>query len=217
MTLLVEELLAEAQKHENSSSEHKSFENVAKMVSAVAASVGSSTPLPRSFVPAETLDDGNRCPSDEEEYPKTGGTCFKKCSDLTGGAYPVRSSAFSCCKAEPCSMGNSKIHLSFCGGFDVAGDAEGNGCPSGEGACLNDEEMFDGICYKKCSLFSDGARFNHRVAPNICCSSKGFRCLLPHFVKFSADFAVGGGNGDGNSATPASPHAPIKSLTETIV
>jgi len=223
LTALAQEMLAEAQKHDLSSANRKSLNNIAKMIldsSAHSADVSlTSTPNPAAsaLAPTQSLEDGNKCPSDEEEYPKTGGTCFKKCSDLTGGAYPIRSSAFSCCEQEPCHVGNSKIHLSFCGGFDVAGDAEGSGCPAGKGACLQDEEMLGGICYKKCSLFNEGSVYLHRVAPNMCCSTRGFRCLLPKFTKFSADFAVGGGKDDGNPATPASPHAPMQELTEATV
>jgi len=226
LTALAQEMLAEAQKHEPSSADGKALSNVAKMIldadssaqsEASAALTSTPNPAASALAPTESLEDGNKCPSDEEEYPKTGGTCFKKCSDLTGGAYPIRSSAFSCCQQEPCHVGNSKIHLSFCGGFDVAGDSEGSGCPAGEGACLQDEEMLGGICYKKCSLFDEGSVYFHRVAPNMCCSTRGFRCLLPKFTKFSVDFAAGGGKGDGNQATPATPHAPMQELTEATV
>eukprot|EP00930_Biecheleria_cincta_P020514 TRINITY_DN1541_c0_g1_i13.p1 TRINITY_DN1541_c0_g1~~TRINITY_DN1541_c0_g1_i13.p1 ORF type:complete len:516 (-),score=98.75 TRINITY_DN1541_c0_g1_i13:407-1954(-) len=224
LSALAEDFLAEANNYNSTSLDRMSMINIAQMlkkaekrfskVSALSntsqhASLGES-PL----APEESLHDGNKCPDDEEEYPKTGGTCFKKCSELTGGAYPIRSTAFSCCKSEPCSVSNSKIHLGFCGGFDVAGDAEGNGCPSSEGACLKDEELLGGICYKKCSSFEGGDIYHHRVAPNICCSSTGMRCLLPSYFKFSAKFAEGGGEGDSNSATPAMAHAPIQKLTE---
>jgi len=164
------------------------------------------------YAPDEGMSDGNKCPDDEEEYP-TPGTCFKKCSDLTGGVYPIRTSPFACCKAQPCGISNTKTHFNFCGGFDVSGDSEGSGCPSAEGACLTDEELFDGICYKKCSSFD--ANFHHRVAPNMCCKTSGFSCLLPSNFKFSADYATGGGAGDGTQSTPGQPHAPLQGLTES--
>lgn len=224
----------EAGKLNPESEEHKSLESISKMLSKMGEpvthapskspmTIAAETPL-RSAVPAakpaavnsplaphEALKDGNTCPSDEEESE---GTCYKKCADLTGGYYPIRTSAFSCCAAEPCSFFNSKIHVGFCSGFDIAGDAEGDGCPSFEGACLLDEEMFGGLCYKKCSLFPDGQIYGHRVAPNICCSTHGLMCMLPKYFKFSTDFAVGGGRGDGNVQTPAEPHLPMKQLTE---
>lgn len=224
LSALAEEFRAEAQHHKTGSPQHKSMSSVAKLIGDAATQLGrqpaASDPVPslglkqNPLAPNEALHDGNKCPADEEEYPQTGGTCYKKCADLTGGTYPVRSSAFSCCKAEPCGIGNSMIHLSFCGGFDVAGDAEGKGCPSGEGACLKDEELLAGICYKKCSSFEGGDIYNHRVAPNICCRTKGFRCLLPTYFRLRTEFATGGGAGDGTPDTPSQPHPPIQSLTE---
>jgi len=224
LSTLGEEFLAEARNYDSTSLESKSMMNIAQMLKK-AQSRFSKVPVVSNttqhaglgespLAPQAALHDGNKCPDDEEEYPKTGGTCFKKCSELTGGAYPIRSTAFSCCKSEPCGVSNSKIHLSFCGGFDVAGDAEGNGCPASEGACLEDEELLGGICYKKCSSFEGGDVYYHRVAPNICCKTTGMRCLLPSYFRFSAKFAEGGGVGDNNSATPGIPHAPIQNLTE---
>jgi len=225
---IAEEFMDEAGKLNPDSEEHKSLASIGKMLSKVGDMVTTTSSAPPTPAPAgplrasapavssplaphEALKDGNKCPSDEEESE---GTCFKKCYDLTGGYYPIRTSAFSCCAAEPCSFFNSKIHVGFCSGFDVSGDAEGDGCPSFEGACLVDEEMFGGLCYKKCSLFPDGPIYSTRVAPNVCCSKHGFMCLLPKYFKFSMDFAVGGGKGDGNAQTPAEPHLPMKQLTE---
>lgn len=224
LSALAEEFLAEAQKHSRTSSHRKSMISIANMlkkaekrlakVPAQSNNTQHASLDGSPLAPKEALYDGNKCLEDEEEYPNTGGTCFKKCADLTGGAFPVRSTAFSCCKSKPCGIGNSKIHLNFCGGFDVAGDAEGNGCPSSGGACLKDEELLGGICYKKCSSFESGDVYYHRVAPNICCRTKGMRCMLPSYFRVSTKFADGGGDGDGDSATPAIPHAPIQELTE---
>lgn len=239
---MAQEFMDEAGKLNPESEEHKSLQSVAKMLHKMSAPAVTDQPLISSMpmtsttnsqtkqtqalghaaenaldsplAPHEALQDGNRCPSDEEEFPSTKGNCYKKCADLTGGYYPIRTSAFSCCASEPCTFFNSKIHIGFCSGFDIAGDAEGDGCPTFEGACLVDEENFGGLCYKKCSLFPDGQTYSHRVAPNICCSTHGFMCMLPKYFKFSTDFAVGGGEGDGNSQTPAQPHPPMKELTE---
>eukprot|EP00440_Ansanella_granifera_P028636 gb/GFBE01031108.1/.p1 GENE.gb/GFBE01031108.1/~~gb/GFBE01031108.1/.p1 ORF type:complete len:209 (+),score=32.08 gb/GFBE01031108.1/:1-627(+) len=179
---------------------------------AVAPAVGTPSPVDSPLAPNEQLNDGNKCPDDEEEFPKLGGTCFKKCSDLTGSQFPIRTSPFSCCASKPCSFSNSQVHLNFCGGFDVAGDAEHGGCPASEGACLDDEELFDGICYKKCSSF-DPVHW-HRVAPNMCCKTKGFQCLMPSNFKFSAQYATGGGCDDSNAGTPCAVHPPMQALTE---
>merc|ERR1719192_609351 len=43
------------------------------------------------------VHDGNACPATEEAF---GGLCYQKCQDLSHGAYPIRTTAFSCCKEE---------------------------------------------------------------------------------------------------------------------
>mmetsp|Transcript_96044 Transcript_96044/g.228710 ORF Transcript_96044/g.228710 Transcript_96044/m.228710 type:complete len:404 (-) Transcript_96044:111-1322(-) len=216
MSHMAEEFLDEAKKLDPKSQEHQSLQSVAQMLHRMSAPSTTSAPAESSvplaeLAPPEALDDGNKCVGDEEEFA---GECYKKCGDLTGGYYPIRTSPFSCCASHPCGFLNSRIHVGFCSGFDVAGDNEGHGCPNFEGACLLDEEMFDGLCYKKCSLFPEGQTYNHRVAPNMCCSTHGIKCLLPKYFKFSADFAIGGGKNDGNAETPAMPHPPMKQLAE---
>ena len=232
---VVKEFMDEADKLNPASMEHKSLKSIAHMLHSMSEEVSKPPTMLRlpapaplraeaaqadgsllhsGLAPRERLSDGNKCARDEEEFPVVAGTCYKKCSDLTAGYFPIRTSPFSCCESEPCGFSNTKIHLSFCSGFDVAGDREGLGCPNFEGACLTDEELFGGLCYKKCSLFPMAGTFTHRVAPSLCCSTKGFRCLLPKYLKFSASFAVGGGAHDGSADTPAFPHPPLKELTE---
>eukprot|EP00933_Yihiella_yeosuensis_P079728 TRINITY_DN9311_c0_g1_i2.p1 TRINITY_DN9311_c0_g1~~TRINITY_DN9311_c0_g1_i2.p1 ORF type:complete len:416 (+),score=104.65 TRINITY_DN9311_c0_g1_i2:73-1320(+) len=168
------------------------------------------------LIPAETTHDGNVCPDDEEEHPKGSGECYVKCSTFFGGQYPIRTSAFSCCASHPCSFKNQKVNMAVCGGFDTSGAAEQSRCPTEEGACLTDEELLNGICYKKCSLFPENkGTYIHRTAPNVCCSTTGFGCLIPGNIKFNAKFGEGGGKGDGNPDTPAGAHMPIKELTES--
>ena len=223
------EFMDEASKLDPKSDEHKSLTNVAHFLDSMMKAkkrITSTSPRPNlpqltgnvsgmplhsALAPLESLNDGNKCASDEEEMM---GTCYKKCVDLTGGYFPIRTSPFSCCASEPCGLQNSRVHLSFCSGFDVAGDHEGQGCPNFEGACLTDEELFNGLCYKKCSLFADGYTYNHRVAPNLCCRTHGMRCMLPKYFRFSPDYAVGGGVHDGNAQTPSVPHPPMTELTE---
>jgi len=233
---VAKEFREEAEKLNPVSMEHKALKSIAHMLgnfmstdskpptklttpvpASLLSGVDARLPLHSPLAPPEALRDGNKCARDEEEFPPFGGTCYKKCSDLTAGYFPIRNSPFSCCEAEPCRLSNTKIHLNFCSGFDVAGDREGLGCPNFEGACLTDEELFAGLCYKKCSLFPDAQApqaYDHRVAPNLCCRTRGLLCLLPKYLKFNAGFAIGGGEHDGNAETPALPHPPLKALTE---
>merc|ERR1740138_2009103 len=106
------------------------------------------------------------------------------------------------------------MSVSMCHGFDVSGDVEGKGCPHSPGTCLEDEEFSLGMCYKKCSILTEG-KYNYRVAAATCCEGEGLNCL-EHFwhSKTSKSFATGGGSGDGDESTPGHPHLPLKALTE---
>lgn len=70
--------------------------------------------------------------------------------------------------------------------------------------CLQDEELFAGICYMKCSLLTAG-KAPHRVGNNACCrNDNDFFCtLLGSQQAVSAGLAVGGGEAVHNQ-----PHAP---------
>jgi len=161
------------------------------------------------LAPKETIGDGNKCPDDEEMQD---GLCFKKCSDLTGGTHPIRTSAFSCCASKPCGFSNTKTNMGLCWGFDIAADSMQNGCPHKPGACLTNEEEMNGMCYKKCSDLTGGSH-PHRVAAGTCCSKTGWECWLPVNLKTDTSFSMGGGAGDGNSGTPAEGHPAMTSLT----
>lgn len=190
------------------------------------ASAGSMTsvdlaysPPAASLAPAasftnEDLFDGNPCGNDEELFESL---CYKKCSLLTAGKARFRTSAFSCCEGHPC-MTNQKVNFppEPCSGFDIGGNINGEEgeCPHAPGSCLKNEEMVAGVCYKKCTLLTDGA-YPHRVAAATCCKATGVACLNPYNLKTDfLKFIVGGGRGDGNPATPGYAHAPLKSLTE---
>lgn len=183
----------------------------ATTVPALGSANTATTPNPAesALAPQESIGDGNPCPDDEES---NGGLCFKKCSDLTGGTHPIRSSSFSCCAAKPCGFSNTVTNMGMCWGFDVAADSQQSKCPHSPGACLVNEEEFNGMCYKKCSDLTTG-QFQHRVAAATCCKKTGWECLLFSNLKTDAQFAQGGGAGDGNSGTPAEGHPPIAALT----
>lgn len=164
--------------------------------------------------PEEKLRDGNKCDDSEEEY---GGLCYAKCSILTHGSYPFRGTAFSCCKASNCRANVFKMKVASiipCHGYDVSLRGDGSTrCPHGEGACLDDEEMFMGECYEKCSILTN-SKASHRVGAASCCSSEGFDCMNPFNDVTARRFDVGGGKGDHDVSTPALPHGPLVSLTE---
>lgn len=182
---------------------------------------GVKVPAASALAPLATLNDGNVCEDDEELFPQnltTGGAlCYKRCSLLTAGGHPIRTSAWTCCASHPCTIGNQRHDAGLCSGFDVAGrlgSGEDGACPHKPGACLKNEELFLGVCYKQCRLLDPG--FPIRTGPETCCKSdSGVRCLLPTGQgRTSVAFAVGGGAGDGDASTPSSAHEPLQALTE---
>lgn len=158
--------------------------------------------------PEENLNDGNKCADDEESL---GELCYQKCSILTNGAAPVRISAFGCAKSNSFGdvIGEKIASLVPCQGYDVAGKAEGNGCPHNLGGCLNDEELSLGKCYKKCSTLTNG-QYPHRTTMSTCCKTINFiECFNPANFKMDFKYAVGGGDHENKAI-----HDPIESVTE---
>jgi len=155
-----------------------------------------------------SLSDGNLCEDDEESW---GGLCYKTCRELTGGKHPKRSSPFTCCTPSAsggCGLKGESMKMSVCGGYDVAGDSAGGGCPHQHGKCLDGEEMHLGMCYKKCSDLTKG-KYKHRVAASTCCNTAGYHCFGMGSSSTNASYSVGNGQG-----AQAKPHWPLKSLTE---
>lgn len=200
-----------------SSNYGQAVSTAASTASTAASAVATPASAPSSAIaPQENMHDGNPCGEDEEPL---GFACYKKCSILTNGQAPVRSSPFSCCSQSPCPLSEAFKHLSVmpCDGYDVAGDEEGKDkCPHKEGVCYEDEELHLGMCYKSCSLLTNGA-YQHRKTALTCCKSSGILpCLNPANTDTSMDYATGGGSGDGDSTTESKPHPPKQSLTELV-
>lgn len=162
--------------------------------------------------PQEEMHDGNTCEDNEEIHRSL---CYKRCSLLTNGKYPIRNGPFKCCQSRPCGLANQLISgapVAPCQAFDVNGHG---GCPHAPGACLTDEEYWLGVCYKKCSILTEDA-YPHRSSHIACCKSANVRHCAPPSdnVKVSDLFGVGGGSGDGHLSTPARVHRPMPALTE---
>lgn len=160
--------------------------------------------------PKQRLHDGNLCMDGEESF---GGLCYKRCSAITNGSHPIRTTAWSCCRQQPCSFFNSRFTnpLSLCEGFDVS---RGKACPHSPGACLVNEEFNMGWCFKKCAILTNNV-FPFRSAASTCCRyNSHWACLDALNTLTSPDFNVGGGGGDGHMRTPAGAHPPMLQLTE---
>merc|ERR1711879_631306 len=84
------------------------------------------------LMPDEERHDGNVCEDSEELHA---GLCYKRCSNLTNDEYPVRCSAFSCGKANPCFPDHEHAPSLIPGtGYDVNGQG---GLPHRPGGCLS--------------------------------------------------------------------------------
>ncbi|CAJ1355529.1 unnamed protein product, partial [Effrenium voratum] len=108
--------------------------------------------------------DNNDCFKGEEYFA---GACYKNCSVLTAGQFPIRSSPNTCCSKEPCIFPS---HISFEGPFVCTGyavDNEGQ-CPRQPGKCNSDEEIFEGMCYAPCATLTEN-QYAYRVGPLSCC------------------------------------------------
>lgn len=186
----------------------------ASQINSVNQLTGGKTATRSTFdplAPTEKLNDGNPCADDEEAL---GGLCYKKCSLLTNGEAPIRLSAFSCSKSH--GFGDffkAKVGMLVpCTGYDVSGDQAGNGCPHNEGACLVDEEISLGKCYRQCSQLTSG-QYTHRTSANTCCKTeKLLECIKPGNTKFDVKFNMGGGRGK-----LAGSHYPDSAFTESKV
>merc|ERR1712137_1531753 len=110
------------------------------------------------------MDDGNICEDGEEMNDNL---CYKSCGSLTNGAFPFRTTAFSCCSSQPC-YGVAFVDQNVSESFFV--DKKGD-IPHPPGACLLDEEYLLGRCYKKCSVLTNGT-FPYRAAAASCCKTR---------------------------------------------
>lgn len=159
------------------------------------------------------MRDGNPCPDDEEVLA---GLCYQKCSTLTDGIFPIRTSAFSCCNKEPCTFFNSKFSspMKFCQGMDVGGHNK-YGCPHAPGDCLLNEEFHLGFCYKSCLALTDG-EYPYRSTADTCCKMANYlECLEEENYIASTNFSVGGGFGDDVlQEEMGQVHPPIPALAE---
>lgn len=193
-------------------------------------SVAKASPL----LPKANTTDHNPCANDEEFHA---GLCYDKCSSLTKEKYTFRQSAWTCCSKPACDVhdfhgvsdllpGNNfgccRHNMGFCSGFDIAGMREGKKiCPHQPGACLVDEELFLGTCYKKCAELTQNI-YPHRVASATCCKVADGTCMFQDGANDGFDgkaltkksFNVGGGCGDGSALTNCQPHGPQATLTE---
>lgn len=147
---------------------------------------------------------GMKCRKNEELFL---GVCYKNCTLLTGGMYPIRFAPNGCCKDYPCMTPSEVDMQGFAPGTGYIVSAEGDGhYPHSPGECGGNEESHLGLCYKKCSLLTNN-EYTHRVAANTCC--KQSPCWNPFNLDTQGQYCEGYGVGGGMSNDDKCPHKPV--------
>lgn len=96
--------------------------------------------------------------------------CFLSCSDQTRGEFPHRSSDCHCCKSLPCS-GNPKEYKIDCPKFNKNSIAKLPCGPLLTDCVMENEELYDGMCYLKCSILTH-SYFPIRTGMNTCSNTR---------------------------------------------
>jgi len=154
-----------------------------------------TTPPPVPTIPERATVNSNDCFKGEEYFA---GACYKNCSALTAGQYPIRSAPNTCCSAEPCIFPS---HLSFQGMFVCMGYAVDNkgGCPRKPGHCNSDEEIFEGMCYSPCASLTENSH-PFRAGPSTCCKYEppcfNFANLKSEGIGECSGYNIGGSGHD---------------------
>lgn len=138
------------------------------------------------------------CGPDEELYDSR---CFLTCANISGGKLTFRAAPCQCCADERClqtpAPPDSKPVMD-CGLFNKAADGMGAHQPLLPDCPYEDEEIFEGLCYTKCSLLTMG-KYSIRTAMNTCSNHD-----------YGGEWTLGFGpcSGFGIGGTKCLPHIP---------
>jgi len=130
------------------------------------------------------------------------GHCYKSCDAETNGTHPNRNDDCTCCMDSPCISGSSRT-LNDCARFDVNMDGERPMQPLLPDCPYANEEIFEGLCYTKCTVMTKGL-FPFRTAMNTCSNGK-----------YGGNWTMGFGpcSGFGIGGTKCAPHIPMAAGT----
>eukprot|EP00930_Biecheleria_cincta_P089554 TRINITY_DN7888_c0_g1_i1.p1 TRINITY_DN7888_c0_g1~~TRINITY_DN7888_c0_g1_i1.p1 ORF type:complete len:321 (-),score=31.50 TRINITY_DN7888_c0_g1_i1:259-1221(-) len=136
------------------------------------------------------------CGPTEELYDTN---CYISCDNATDGAFPFRAGTCMCCKGSKCllSPGDGESVID-CARFDRAADGLGAHQPILPDCPYEDEEIFEGLCYTKCSVLTMG-KYPIRTAMNTCSNNN-----------YGGEWTLGFGpcSGFGIGGTKCAPHMP---------
>jgi len=126
------------------------------------------------------------------------GKCYKSCEAETNGTYPHRNDECTCCMDEPCVSSPERTQ-DDCTRFNRNIDGDRAKQPLLPDCPYANEEIFEGLCFKKCSIMTKGL-FPFRSAMNTCSNGK-----------YGGNWTMGFGpcSGFGIGGTKCAPHIPM--------
>lgn len=155
----------------------------------------SGVPRPKS---SADLWPGWPCGPTEELFESE---CFLSCDNITDGELPFRAEPCKCCKDSKCLLSpppDDSLAAIDCKKINTAADGQGAHEPILPDCPYEDEEIFEGLCYTKCSLLTMG-RYAIRTAMNTCSNHD-----------YGGEWTLGFGpcSGFGIGGTKCLPHMP---------
>jgi len=126
------------------------------------------------------------------------GKCYTSCAAVTKGTHPHRNNDCTCCMDEPC-VTSSERTLDDCAIFNIGLDGDRPMQPLLPDCPYANEEIFEGLCFKKCTMMTKGL-FPVRSAMNTCSNGK-----------YGGNWTMGFGpcSGFGIGGTKCAPHIPM--------
>lgn len=167
-----------------------------------------SFPVPREEGASEReLDTGSSSATDADLWPGWPcgigeemhfSKCYQTCANMTENRFPFRASPCKCCKSIDCLKSNSAAAVNDCARFNVGATGLSAHRPYLPDCPYENEELFEGLCFYKCSLLTMG-KYSLRTGVNTCSGDR-----------YMSNWTMGLGmcNGFGIGGTKCMPHIP---------
>mmetsp|Transcript_35380 Transcript_35380/g.75357 ORF Transcript_35380/g.75357 Transcript_35380/m.75357 type:complete len:307 (+) Transcript_35380:61-981(+) len=134
------------------------------------------------------LHEGWPCEPTEELFF---GKCYISCANVTSGNFTFRDNDCTCCKEHPCDYSDEERFRSDCPKHNADSKGEQAHPPFLTDCPFETEELFQGLCYKKCSLMTND-KYPIRTGMNTCSNSNFGGNWTMGFGPCSG-FGIGGG------------------------
>eukprot|EP00930_Biecheleria_cincta_P022186 TRINITY_DN16240_c0_g1_i1.p1 TRINITY_DN16240_c0_g1~~TRINITY_DN16240_c0_g1_i1.p1 ORF type:complete len:298 (+),score=43.03 TRINITY_DN16240_c0_g1_i1:83-976(+) len=125
------------------------------------------------------------------------GKCYRTCANLTDNKLPFRAGACTCCQSIDC-LNSSVPSETDCSKFNLGANGLWAHEPFLPDCPYENEELYEGLCYSKCSLLTMG-KYALRTGVNTCSGDK-YKSNWTVGLGFCSGFGIGG--------TKCMPHIP---------